>query len=90
MPLEGALPAFLKETDIVCVSPGDFGYWELQDRATTELGGFHGILPNMNMLHRLLVRHFTGKPDPRGNTWGRPAPGVKPGDWNSPLKLTAK
>jgi len=87
---KGAIPEFLPYESLVCVSPGDYGYWELQDRATTELGGFHGILPNMNMLHRLLVRHFTGKPDPRGNTWGRPAPGVKPGDWNPPLKLTAK
>ncbi len=35
----------------------------------------------MNMLHRLVVRHFTGRGDPRGNTWGRSAPGVSEADW---------
>jgi hypothetical protein len=39
----------------------------------------------MDMLHRLIVRHFTGRPDPRGNTWGRPAPGVAPEQWRPPV-----
>ena len=68
---KAAVPHFLPYESLVCVSPDDYGYWELADRATTRLAGFHGILPNMNMLHRLLVRHFTGRGDPRGNTWGR-------------------
>jgi pimeloyl-ACP methyl ester carboxylesterase len=76
VPFEGAVPQFLGLENLVCVSPDDYGYWELQDRATTALAGFHGILPNMDMLNRLLVRHFTGRPDSHGNTWGRPAPGV--------------
>jgi pimeloyl-ACP methyl ester carboxylesterase len=87
---KGAIPPFLPYESLVCVSPDDFGYWELQDQATTELGGFHGILPNMNMLHRLLVRHFTGRKDSKGNTWGRPPPGVVKGDWKPPLTLTPK
>ena len=53
------------------------------------VGGFHGVLPNMNMLHRMLVRHFTGSADKKGNTWGHPAPGVEKSDWNPPLKLQA-
>ena len=48
--------------------------------------GLHGILPNMNMLRRLIVRHFTGREDSRCNTWGRRAPGVGKKDWAPPLK----
>jgi len=82
---KGAVPGFLPYESLVCVSPKDYGYWEVADRATTELAGFHGILPNMNMLHRLLVRHFTGRGDPRGNTWGRRAPGVAKENWKPPV-----
>ncbi len=90
VPFEGAVPKFLRIENLVCVSPDDFGYWELADRALTKLAGFHGILPNMNMLHRLIVRFIKDLPDPRGNTWGRPAPGVTDVDWDSPLKLRNK
>lgn len=82
VPFEGAIPPFLQEANLVCVTPGDFGYWEVQDRVTASAAGFHGILPNMDMLHRLIVRHFTGAPDRRGNTWGRPAPGVSAEAWS--------
>lgn len=77
VPFEGAIPSFLKEENLVCVTPDDFGYWEIGDKTTTTLAGFHGILPNMNMVHRLIVHHFTGRPDKHGNIWGRRAPGVK-------------
>jgi pimeloyl-ACP methyl ester carboxylesterase len=87
---QGAVPKFLPYESLVCVTPEDFGYWEMADRNLSKLAGFHGILPNMNMVHRLLVRHFTGRGDPRGTTWGRPAPGVSAGDWNPPLKLRRK
>lgn len=85
VPFDGAVPAFLPFESLVCVSPDDFGYWELLDKAATRLAGFHGILPNMNMLHRLVVRHFTGRRDRRGNTWGRLPPGVAKGDWRPPV-----
>jgi len=81
VPFEGAIPPFLQLANLVCVTPDDFGYWEIQDRVTASAAGFHGILPNMDMLHRLIVRHFTGAPDRRGNTWGRPAPGVSADTW---------
>ncbi len=81
VPLEGAVAPFLGAQRLVCVQPSDFGYWELGDRALNRAAGFHGILPNMNMLHRLIVRHFVGAPDRHGNTWGRPAPGVSHSDW---------
>ncbi len=85
VPFEGAVPKFLPYESLICVTPDDYGYWEVADRTTTALAGFHGILPNMNMLHRLIVRHFTGRPDRHGNTWGRPAPGVSPSAWNPPI-----
>jgi len=77
VPFLGAVPSFLGLENLVCVTPDDFGYWEVQDKLTTQIAGFHGILPNMDMLHRLIVRHLTGSPDTHENTWGRRAPGVK-------------
>jgi pimeloyl-ACP methyl ester carboxylesterase len=87
---KGAVPKFLPYESLVCVSPRDYGYWEIADSSLTRLAGFHGILPNMNMVHRMLVRHFTGCGDPRANTWGRPAPGVSADNWSPPMKLAPK
>lgn len=88
VPLHGALPPFLDPSRVVCVTPDDYGYWELQDRATSAAAGFHGILPNMNMLHRMVVRHITGRKDRHNNTWGRRLPGVS--NWQPPLELHEK
>ncbi len=91
VPFNGAVPKFLPYESLVCVSPDDYGYWEIGDKVTTSIGGFHGILPNMNMLHRLIVHHFTGRPDKHGNIWGRRPPGVSDSDWMPPIpKLKAK
>ena len=87
VPFEGAVPKFLGRENVVCVTPQDFGYWEVADRILDRAAGFHGILPNMNMIHRLIVRHFTGSPDLHGATWGRAAPGVPPGHWNPAVRL---
>ena len=85
VPFRGALPKFLPRESLVCVTPDDFGYWEIQDKLTTKLAGFHGILPNMNMLHRLIVIHFTDRKDVHGNIWGRRAPGVPKDSWKPPI-----
>lgn len=90
VPFEGAIPAFLNEKNLVCVTPDDYSYWEVGDRLLSSTAGFHGILPNMDMLHRLVVRHFTGRPDKHGNTWGWPAPGVARAQWSPPLALEAR
>jgi pimeloyl-ACP methyl ester carboxylesterase len=91
VPFEAALPNFLKPENIVCVTPDDYGYWEVQDRVVAGVAGFHAIICNMDMLHRLVVRHFTGRPDIGGNTWGYPAPGVTAEKWNPAVKpLRAK
>lgn len=83
VPLAAAIPPFLDESRLVCVTPGDFGYWELRDRALTRFAGFHGLMPKMNMLHRLILRFLQEEGDPYGSTWGRRLPGVK--SWNPPL-----
>ena len=85
VPFLGAVPKFLDRKNMVCVSPDDYGYWEIMDKATTKIGGFHGILPNMNMLHRLIVAFLTDRKDKHGNIWGRRAPGVAAKDWAPPL-----
>jgi pimeloyl-ACP methyl ester carboxylesterase len=90
VPFDAALPPFLGIENVVCVTPEDYGYWEIQDRLAVQVAGFHAILPNMDMLHRLIVRHFTGDPDRLGNTWGRPAPGVSAAQWRPPMKLQIK
>jgi hypothetical protein len=82
VPLAAAVPAFLDAANVLCVCPADFGYWELQDTVMARAAGFHGILPNMNMLHRLLVRHFSGRPAAHDSIWGSPYPGVSRTDWD--------
>jgi pimeloyl-ACP methyl ester carboxylesterase len=86
VPLAGALPSFLPRERIVAVKPSDFDRMEIADRILASTAGFHGILPKMNMLHRLIVRFFKNGTDARKNTWGRPVPGVSVSDWNPPLR----
>jgi pimeloyl-ACP methyl ester carboxylesterase len=87
VPLASAVPSFLKPENIVCVTPADYGYWEVQNRVTAAVAGFHAIIANMDMLHRMIVRHFTGRADYGGNTWGMAAPGVSDEQWKPPLAL---
>ena len=86
VPFEGAVPKFLDEQNLICVTPDDYGYWEVQDRMLSKLAGFHGILPNMDMLHRMVVVHFLGRRDRYGNIWGRPAPGVTKETWQPAIQ----
>ncbi|HSJ89781.1 MAG TPA: hypothetical protein VK909_21395, partial [Anaerolineales bacterium] len=90
VPFEAALPNFLARENIVCVTPDDYGYWEIQDRLAAGVAGFHAIICNMDMLHRMIVRHFTGRPDMGGNTWGYPAPGVDAKSWKPPIAMRSK
>ena len=84
VPFRGALPKFLPREKLVCVTPDDFGYWEIQDRLMTGVAGFHGILPNMDMIHRLIVAFLTDRKDKHGNIWGRRPPGVAKDAWKPP------
>jgi len=90
VPFEGAIPKFLRMESLVCVTPDDFGPWELRDRVLSAATDLHGVLPTMNMLQRLLVRFFAGKADTHHNTWGLPAPGVTTDQWDPPLAFDKK
>ena len=60
--LDGATPKFLPLDNLVCVKPSDFGYWEVKDRLEIAVAGFHAIMPNMDMLHRLIATYLSGRP----------------------------
>ncbi len=91
VPFRGAVSGFIPREKLVCLTPDDFSFWEVQDRALAAASGFHGLLPNMNMLIRMIVRFLTGAPDRHGNTWGRRAPGLPPdAAWKPPLELAEK
>jgi pimeloyl-ACP methyl ester carboxylesterase len=86
VPYRGAEPQFLPVESLVCVAPEDFGAWELRDLllAADFAGGFHGVLPKMNLIHRLVTSHFEGAP--RKGCWGRPSPALAdPARWTPPI-----
>ncbi len=85
VPLLGAIPGFLPLNSLVCIRPGDFSYYEAGDIALAKFAGFHGILPNMDMLQRMVVCHLKGNPSAKG-IWGRPMPNLPAGTaWNPPI-----
>lgn len=81
VPLAGALPPFLPDNRLVCVSSDDLGMLELRDKLLIDFGGFHGLLPRINVVQRLVTRHLN--PAYRGSVWGRRVPGS--GSWNPPI-----
>lgn len=85
VPFNGAIPKFLDYERLLCVTPDDFGYWEVQDKLLAKAAGLHGILPNMDMLHRLIVAFLTDRKDQHGNIWGRRPPGVAKSAWKKPI-----
>jgi pimeloyl-ACP methyl ester carboxylesterase len=92
VPYRGAIPPFLDRSKLVCVTPSDYGAWELKDKTLTAVGGFHGILPNMNMIQRMLTVFFKptengGPPIAPNYIWGRPAPDLpnRTEAWNPPF-----
>lgn len=89
VPLPSALPPFLRKESVICVRPKDYAWSEVGDTvlANENIVGFHGNLPNMNLVQRLIVRHFLGLKDVRSNTWGSPAPGVSASAWSPPMAL---
>lgn len=87
VPFDGARPPFLKDSELVLVQPKDFGRWELKDKFLNSFSGFHGMIPNMNLVQRILLRFLTegNDRDKYGNTWGLKVPGVC--EWEPPLDL---
>jgi len=84
LPYLGARASFIPIEQIVCVTPGDFSFWEFKDRLLAETG-FHSTLPNMNLVQRLVVSHFKGQQ--YGEVWGRPPPDLPAGQpWDPPIE----
>jgi pimeloyl-ACP methyl ester carboxylesterase len=81
VPLSGAMPPFLPSSHVVCVKDDDLEFLEIRDRLMVGLGGFHGLLPRINLVQRLATKHL--RPQYRGRVWGRPLPGVR--SWNPPI-----
>ena len=86
VPFEGAIPKFLSYNKLVCVTPKDFGNWEIGNQLYSSLGGFHAMMPTMSLLHRLIVRHFTGRINRYKNTWASPPPEVTVEEWKPPIE----
>jgi len=83
VPYLGARAKFIPAEEVVCVTPGDFSFWEFKDRVL-EAAGFHSNLPNLNLAQRLVVSHFRGRL--YGEVWGRPAPDLETGTaWDPPI-----
>jgi hypothetical protein len=84
VPYLGARTKFIPTEQVVCVTPGDFGFWEIKDRLL-EKTGLHASLPNMNLVQRLVVSHL--KDQIYGDVWGRPAPDLDAGTpWDPPIQ----
>jgi len=81
VPLVSAIPPFIPATRLVCVSDNDLEFLELRDRFLVGLGGFHGLLPRVNLVQRLVMRHLN--PSYRGRVWGKRLPGSK--SWKPPI-----
>lgn len=81
--LAGALPPFLPTESPVCVRRGFFERFEIGDRFLLGRVGLHAVLPNMNLIQRLVIRHL--RPKFAGKLRALPVPGVKHQDWNPPI-----
>jgi len=82
VPFKGALPKFLKKEKLICVCPKDFSRWEIRDRLLAKTSGFHGFLPAVNLVQRLVIRFL--REDYTGHVWGWKPPTVKADDWSPP------
>jgi hypothetical protein len=63
------------------VSIDDLSFFELKDKVMIALGGFHGLLPEVNLVQRLTVKHL--RKQYSGKVWGRRFPGAD--SWKPPI-----
>lgn len=86
VPLRGAIPRFLDESRIVCVAPFHFLPGERFNPPPLRFASFHAQIPTMDLVHRLIIRFFTGASNPDDDANSRPLqlPGLT-GDWNPPV-----
>lgn len=81
--LAGATPSFLPYEQLVAVTRGHYGWWELADRLVNGIVDLHTALPRMNMAQSMVVAHFLGQDVRSGQALS--APGVKAEDWRPPV-----
>jgi len=84
VPVRGAMPPFLSAESVVAVRRGHIEWFEMADQALLRSVGLHAILTNINLVQRLVIRHFWQ--DFAGNVTGDPAPGVQRSKWKPPIK----
>ena len=82
VPFKGALPQFMAKEKVICVCPDDFSRWEIRDRMLAKAAGFHGFLPAVNLVQRLVIRFL--REDYKGHVWGWKPPTVQKGKWLPP------
>ncbi len=88
VPLRAAIPGFLDEANIVCITDDDIPWIRgMGDRALEAGIGLHGSLPAMGMAQRLILSHLKLQNGKRGLPFGRVRgsriPGVE--NWNPPI-----
>ncbi|MGD2070608.1 MAG: hypothetical protein PVI57_18185 [Gemmatimonadota bacterium] len=91
VPYLGARCSFVPLAKVIAVSDDDFGYWELGDRLVKRLAGLHGMLPEMNLVRKLVVAHLKAEAGQPGRAhpgvWGRRAPDLAfNADWEPPIR----
>jgi hypothetical protein len=82
VPYLGAQSGFIPPEQMICVTPGDYDFFEIKDRILDNIG-LHANLPNMNLVQRLVTSHLLDKK--QGNLGGRPGPGISMADWDPPI-----
>jgi len=82
VPYLGAQSGFIPPEQIICVTPGDYDFFEIKDRILDNIG-LHANLPNMNLVQRLVTSHLLDKK--QGDLGGRPGPGISMADWDPPI-----
>ncbi|RLA92902.1 MAG: hypothetical protein DRG25_05505 [Deltaproteobacteria bacterium] len=88
VPFKGALPKFLPKEKLICVCPEDFSRWEIRDRLLAKTSGFHGFLPAVNLVQRLIIRFL--RKDYGGHVWAWKPPTVDKDKWSPPKWIEKK
>ena len=81
--IRGALPPFMGPEKVVAIGGGDLSWYEFGDRALLLGVGLHGMLTNINLVQRLVIKHL--RPKFAGKLGGGPVPGVDKSDWSPPI-----
>jgi pimeloyl-ACP methyl ester carboxylesterase len=88
VPLQGAVPRWVRREAVACVAERDFGgLLKLEDILLRKFTSLHVSLPLMNLVQRWVMSFLKGRR--WGDVWGRPLPDVKKEDWRPPVQGVA-